>query len=254
MKKKILLMVVAICLSVVVAGFASAAPPSFEGSVDITPDNPTINVGENVTLTAIWGTNRGVTWYKWEVADISQGDVELPDTDGTGGYRNMTYSGVAPGEYEVCFYVWHHQQSDRYADDCVTITVIDQVCTWEGETAWADGEPYNVRGNWATYTPYISGSFVTLYAGQTMEAGTVEFSEPVNGEVAIRIEPNEGWRFSDSAENVKIQDYDIAPSGNPSPGQFESKGYATENYFTISVPENSFYGVHVDVERCVTEQ
>ena len=257
MKKKIFLMVVASCLTIIMASTASAAP-TFEGSVDITPDNPTINVGESVDLTASWSTNKDITWYAWEVDGFSQGDVEMPEGNKLAGERTMVYSDVAPGEYEVCFSVWHHQQ-DRYADDCVTVTVIDtlpdRVCTWEGETAWADGLPYNEdgKGNWATYTPYDEAGFgVPLYAGQTMEAGTVEFSEPDNGSVVITIQLNEGWQFKDSGANVKIQDYDSAPSGNPSPGQFDWKGDATGSSFEIEVPENSFYGVHVDVERCST--
>jgi len=105
------------------------------------------------------------------------------------------------------------------------------------------------QGNWATYTPYDADSTVILYAGQTMEAGTVHFSEPDgDGVVTITVTLNSGWRFEDVAENVKIQDYADAPSGNPSPGQFDHKGDATGSSFSIVVPGNDFYGVHVDVE------
>ncbi|MFU8771627.1 MAG: hypothetical protein ACNA8H_04305 [Anaerolineales bacterium] len=122
------------------------------------------------------------------------------------------------------------------------------VCEWVGETAWAAGNRYVARGNWATYTPYVSDSTVTLYAGQHMEAGTVHFSEAVDGEVTITITLNSGWRFEDVEENVKIQDYELAPSGNPAPGLFDWKGDASESPFSITVPENNFYGVHVNVE------
>jgi hypothetical protein len=81
-----------------------------------------------------------------------------------------------------------------------------------------------------------------------MDAGTVYFAEAVDGWVTITITLNYGWRFADVAENVKIQDYVEAPAGNPSPGQFDHKEYATESPFEIVVPENNFYGVHVDVE------
>jgi hypothetical protein len=136
---------------------------------------------------------------------------------------------------------------------CNDLTVnINQICAWSGETAWADGPRYVDQGNWATYTFYEedSGFGVPLKAGQTMEAGTVQFSEPVNGEVTITIELNEGWRFKDVTENVKIQDYATAPAGNPSPGLFAWKGNATGSPFSITVSENNFYGVHVDVEEC----
>lgn len=257
MKKKFLLMVVANCLTIFMVSTVSAAQPPFDGSVDVTPDNPTINVGEFMDLTAAWIANRDVTRYEWVVDNNSQGIIEIPEDEKTAGDRTMTYSGAVPGDHEVCFSVWHHTQSDRYADDCVTINVIDQVCTWYGETAWAEGLPFNAVGgaNWATYTPYIdSGLAAVLYAGQIMESGTVEFSEPDdNNEVTITIQLNDGWRFKESSENVKIQDYDLAPSGNPSPGQFDWKGDATGTSFTIIVPQNSFYGVHVDVEGCDTE-
>jgi len=47
---------------------------------------------------------------------------------------------------------------------------------------------------------------------------------------------------------VKIQDYAEAPSGNPSPGRFAPKGHAAESPFSMTGPENNFYGVHVEVE------
>lgn len=120
---------------------------------------------------------------------------------------------------------------------------------WEDETAWAAGRRYTSRGNWATYTAYVPDSEVTLYAGQTHDAGTVYFSPPDNGWVMIIITLNEGWRFFDDPQNVKIQDYATAPSGNPAPGGFAHKGEGTGSVFMIVVPENNFYGVHVDVER-----
>lgn len=121
-------------------------------------------------------------------------------------------------------------------------------CDWIGETAWAAGDRYVESGNWATYTAYVADSTVTLYAGQTLEAGTVHFSGAVDGEVTITVALNPGWRFKDVGENVKVQDYDSAPSGNPAPGLFAHKGYATASSFSIDVPQNSFYGVHVNVE------
>jgi hypothetical protein len=134
---------------------------------------------------------------------------------------------------------------------------------WEDETAWADGSRYVRRGNWATYTSY-SGEpkCVVLYAGQTMDAGDVCFSAPVDGEVSISIELNEGWRFAlypaDYEDgipvmdnNVKVQDYASAPSGNPAPGLFMWKKFAEGDTTSIQVPPNNFYGVHVDVEHLV---
>jgi hypothetical protein len=126
---------------------------------------------------------------------------------------------------------------------------VEKVC--QEETAWAAGSRYVSRGNWATFTPFNGeAKTVTLFAGQTMDAGSVHFSAPVDGKVTITIELNAGWEFQDDPENVKIQDYEFAPSGNPSPGEFDHKGFATGSSFSIEVPLNNFYGVHVDVAFC----
>ncbi len=122
---------------------------------------------------------------------------------------------------------------------------------WKGETAWATGPRYTDQGNWATYTPYDANSTVVLYAGQTMEAGTVHMSAATDAKVTLTITLNSDWRFAPVTDNVKIQDYATAPSGNPAPGQFAWKDTAGTSPFTIQVPANYFYGIHVDVERKV---
>ena len=118
------------------------------------------------------------------------------------------------------------------------------------ETAWVDGVRYTPRGNWGTYTPYVPDSTVTLYAGQTMNAGSVHFSAPDNdNNVTITINLADNWEFAPVEENVKIQDYTSAPpSGNPRPGRFAWKETADGQSFSITVPWNNFYGVHVDVD------
>lgn len=121
----------------------------------------------------------------------------------------------------------------------------------EEETAWAAGTRYVKKGNWATFTPYSGApKTVKLLAGQTREAGIVDFSAPVNGWVTITISLNGGWFFQDVSENVKIQDYKFAPSGNPAPGLFAHKGTSNSTTFSIQVPVNNFYGVHADVKFC----
>lgn len=149
-------------------------------------------------------------------------------------------------------FCWNPTPYDPPGDEC-----------WADETAWAAGKRYTPRGNWATYTSY-SGEpkCVLLYAGQTMDAGDVCFSAPVNGEVTISIQLNEGWRFAmypvddEDGEpvwdnNVKVQDYASAPSGNPEPGLFMWKQVAEGASTSIDAPRNYFYGVHVDVEHLV---
>lgn len=138
---------------------------------------------------------------------------------------------------------------------CVLIDEEDE-CVWIGETAWADGANYVVRGNWATYTPYPSEGTVTLFAGQHLDAGTVTFGPVIDGQVLITIKLNGGdWRFAEDEEgnsineNLKIQGYGGAPSGNPSPGQFTtSKTTESGQSATVTVDAFDFYGIHVDVE------
>jgi hypothetical protein len=142
-------------------------------------------------------------------------------------------------------------------------------CEWIGETAWAaNGEVpgelrYNISknsrgqfiGNWATFVEYEGEEkTVTLFAGQTMIAGTVKF-EPANiDDVKITITLNEGWRLEEDEEGeiigeaVKIQGYNDSPQSyeNPAPGLFTT--YKGTELVGIIVPEYNFYGVHLNVE------
>lgn len=135
------------------------------------------------------------------------------------------------------------------------LVYVPKVCDYVNETAWADGLRYQNPGNWATFTPYIGDELsVTLWAGQFYNAGTVYFSEPCNfdGMVTITIVLGDGFSFGeDGDEQVKVQDYANAPSGNPAPGQFNwKKAEIIDNTAIIVVPDNNFYGVHVDVRVC----
>ena len=82
-----------------------------------------------------------------------------------------------------------------------------------------------------------------------MLAGKVIFSEPsADDKVTITITLKPGWFFNNISDNVKIQDYATTPpSRNPSPGQFARKRCAYGCSFSMKVPANRFYGVHVDL-------
>ncbi len=126
-----------------------------------------------------------------------------------------------------------------------------EIC--QTESAWSEGTRYVTRGNWATYTPYNgTAKSVTLWAGQTFNAGTVSFSAVSGGMVTITISFASGWGLNPTdeqgdpiLEGVKIQGYTATPpANNPAPGLFTTyKG----NNLTVSVPQYAFYGVHVDV-------
>jgi hypothetical protein len=140
--------------------------------------------------------------------------------------------------------------------DDATVVVNVQCLIFVGETAWAANGyeplelPYNPgdRRNWATYVEYAEKT-TTLFAGRTIDVGTVHFSADMGGYILITVSLTGGWEFDDVAENLKVQDYEFAPSGNPEPGQFEHKKDCNAALLTcvIEVPLNNFYGVHVEV-------
>ncbi|EOZ92268.1 hypothetical protein A33Q_4361 [Indibacter alkaliphilus LW1] len=139
-------------------------------------------------------------------------------------------------------------------EDCDDTVIEEDPCTdWFGETAWADGPQYPNIANWFTYTPYNGEeNTVTLYAGQTLEAGQVTLSAPSDGKVTITIILNEGWRFARVKDNVKIQGYSSTPQWNsPRLGRFANKQSVplSENSVTVEVNTANFYGIHVDVEE-----
>jgi len=124
----------------------------------------------------------------------------------------------------------------------------EEVC-YQDETAWTQGTKYVSKGNWATYTAKNAGT-VTLYAGQTLPAGSATLTVNPDLTVTIAITLNAGWSLQDVNEPVKIQGYGIAPTGNPSPGLFTT--YKGEDLsVTVPGPAFNFYGIHLDVRKVV---
>jgi len=129
---------------------------------------------------------------------------------------------------------------------------------FKGETAWAANGDEALQlaysglepGNWATYVEYAEKT-TTLFAGRTMNAGSVTFSAVADGKITITVNLGPDWGFEDVSENLKVQDYATEPSGNPAPGLFAHKKTcpdALDPYTcSIVVPANAFYGVHVNV-------
>lgn len=136
------------------------------------------------------------------------------------------------------------------ASICYKLRDICEEVVCSTETAWAFGPRYVTRGNWATYTPYVANSIVTIFAGQTTNIGTAHFSAVVNGEVTITINLTNGWAFDDVPSALKIQGYAVAPSGNPAPGQFANHFDSDGSSESVTVPAANFYGVHIDAEIC----
>jgi hypothetical protein len=89
-----------------------------------------------------------------------------------------------------------------------------------------------------------------LFAGQTLLAGIITSAGSGDG-IEITITLNDGRRFADNDEPVKVQDYaSRVLATNPSPGGFTCKNATiVGKVATITVPINDFYGIHEDVEQ-----
>lgn len=161
------------------------------------------------------------------------------------GLVNKVMEGVDSFEY-----IWNKPSAvmhDMGNDKQVVITLECDETAWAANGNVPGGLRYEEPGNWATYVEYPGEEkTVSLFAGQTIKIGTVTFSAPSDGKVTITIKLTDQGGFANVSENVKIQDYENAPSGNPKIGKFDHKGDASGKTFEIEVPENGFYGVHVD--------
>jgi hypothetical protein len=198
------------------------------------------------------------------IEDLSDlfGIMELGTVTAPNGAQFTYDEDFAWEDYDVCGnYEYDNTavivETGQEAD--ATLPVYVQCYVFAGETAWAangdvPGEfRYQDPGNWATYVEYAVKT-TTMFAGQTIPVGTAEFSAPDDNDyITITITLDPGWEFQNVAENLKVQDYASAPSGNPNPGLFDHKTDCDvdENVCTIIVPANNYYGVHADVGKWV---
>jgi hypothetical protein len=191
-----------------------------------------------------------LTWEAGQELFIAlHAEVVQLDDEGSVLEEETAWGGDLPGSGpRWWFYLAYTVQ------DCVDDDSNGQICYGEGETAWADGPRFTQQGNWGTYTPYSGAAqSVTIYAGQTLNAGTAEFSAPDDEDmVTITITLGDDWRFQPVDENIKIQDYSAIPlMSNPNPGQFTHKRTADASPYVLKVPNNSYYGIHLDVQQIV---
>ncbi len=200
-----------------------------------TAGNPTVITPEGNTITI---TNSNGYTFDWQ----SNWPVSCVIVKGGRGANVYCYRGaysdtalVAPSGKEISH---------------VTFCYNEPVMCYKGETAWAQGTRYVTRGNWAMYVEYKGeAKTVNLMAAQTIVVGTATFSAPSDGYVTIDISLTGGTIFDpDEDENIKIQDYATKPPAvNPSPGLFAWKWTASGANATVVVPQNNYYGVHLDV-------
>ncbi len=211
------------------------------------------------------------TTFSWSVEYNALGTVIVKSVgkgqapgglDDPGMYMIYTYDGDAWADSGLTGYALTNANGDitrYYQIDHVTFCWNyvngngDPEC-YQEETAWADGLPYKDANQWATYFAYPDGP-VDILAGQYMDAGYLTFGEPADGWVEITITLENGFVFyydpgdTEFDENLKVQDYEFAPEGNPAIGLFDWKESIEPGSTTASivVPVNNYYGVHLDV-------
>jgi hypothetical protein len=140
----------------------------------------------------------------------------------------------------------------------VTFCYNDPDLCYQENSAWTSGPRYVNKGNWAMYSSRSeleSGVVIIADGGSNpTNVGTAKLIY-VNGTPTIDIVLTGGAIFYYDVndplydDNLKVQDYEYAPKRAPSPGQFAWKAAiavgATQG--SIVVPENNFYGIHLDV-------
>jgi hypothetical protein len=221
---------------------AAGLPAECANTISVTTDGTFVDWTSTAPVGAaiIKGGNASNT-YVYEPQDTSDGGLASP----------VNSSGNPAGLSNIGGFCWNPEAKPS---EC-----------FDDETAWAKGTRYTPRGNWATYVGYTGAAkVVTLFAGQTINVGTVAFSAPAGGFVKITVTLTGDWEFAvnykldqdgnpttDRDDNIKVQDYATAPSGNPAPGLFMWKTVADGQAGEINVPLNNYYGVHVDVAKPV---
>jgi hypothetical protein len=194
------------------------------------------------------GKYAGGYYFGWEVTPNPLGAVLVK---GGNSFNKFVYDGAFA---DASLYAPANLKTGKlYAITHVVFCWDELGMCYQEQTAWVEGTPYP-GGNWATYVTYYNGLVADIYAGQNNLIGTATFTEE-NGEVEIYIQLIDGWIFyydladPQADNNVKVQDYAEPPTKNPVPGKFDWKEYAEvgTSEYTITVPLNNYYGVHLDV-------
>ncbi|TVR71634.1 MAG: hypothetical protein EA408_08295 [Marinilabiliales bacterium] len=164
-----------------------------------------------------------------EIYYLEDGERTGNDDTAFGG----EYPGDSPRWYFWDYYVICCDDNGNGDNDCQTETAFGGDTAGEG-AAW-----------WYYYDAYVGG-VQTIWAGQTIDVGTVEV---VDGTVTIVL--TNGWELKDGNETVKIKGYDEIPGSRPAAGLFTGEGtYKGTDLDNINVGEYAFYVIHLDVQKC----
>jgi hypothetical protein len=119
---------------------------------------------------------------------------------------------------------------------CYNLEPCEDKCYGGGETAFG-GNSAGAGNAWWFYYDASVGGLQTIWAGQHMEAGTVEYD---GDNIIINLD---GWGLDDAPEAVKIQGYDELPAKRPAAGHFDYKGMD----LTVEVDLYPYYVIHLDL-------
>jgi len=116
---------------------------------------------------------------------------------------------------------------------------------WQTETAFG-GETEGGGNAWWFYYDGVGAEII--WAGQTIEVGTVEF---VNGELVITL--TGGWELQDVWDAVKVFGYnENPPAVKPNPGQNQNDLLYQSNSLNIEdIFGYDYYVIHLDVRKCI---
>jgi hypothetical protein len=131
-----------------------------------------------------------------------------------------------------------------------TLEVHVQCFTLKGETAWGGNSPGGGDAWWYYYDTSVGGE-QTIWAGQTINVGTVTVSDAdAAGNRTITMVLAGDWDLDDVAEPVKIQGYTVVPDSRPAPGPFTTYKGAE---LVVSVSDFPFYAIHLDVGQWIPD-
>jgi plastocyanin len=110
-----------------------------------------VDVGQEVELTATWSTAKDVTRYEWIVdgATVEGGEITDAGEKLNGTRSRVILEEASEGTYEIRFRVWHHSQSDReeFEDVTVDVTMPDEAVEYGINgllSPWAAGKAFKV--------------------------------------------------------------------------------------------------------------
>jgi len=156
---------------------------------------------------------------------------------------------VNPGAQEICDNGIDDdcdglQDCDDPSSDCYGTPECEPVGDCQEETAFGGNTSGGGQPPWWFYFDTDVSSTQTIWAGQTINVGTIEYTG-----TQLIITLTGGWELQNVPESVKIQGYDDddLPTSRPPAGQFTTyKG----TDLTVTVPPFDNYVIHLDVQLC----